>query len=220
MNSFVHSGDDIYITKDDVLYRFTLAFFVTQEPDYALSSRYFGRIYEPGVKHVLLAENNQARGIFTDEENKLWSNGDNYIDNVQDYINAQIPVVSVEEKRNRLQDRIILEAERRIDAGVTIPGVGQFRTDDGSITRLHALLTGAQLLESADQAVSISFRTSAGNTVTVTSFAQISQVYLAAVQYVAAILQISSGLVTAAESFTEQQIDAYDETDDRLWSVP
>ena len=89
--------------------------------------------------------------------------------------------------------RVRIEAERRIEAGLSIAGTA-FRCDNQSITRIHGLAMHAQRMEDASQTVNIVFKTTAGNTMTVTSAAQAWSMFDAASAYVAAVLAASAAL--------------------------
>ena len=224
-----HQGQ-IIISNSSLTFISDLDFFLTLESGYTpvanevldprANGQYLSRIYVPGKRHFLFDGVSQFQGA-ANLINR-WALGDVYISKVAEYIaaqeaaNAPTPLTDAE-KKNIKQEEVKSEAERRIATGLVISGIAQFRTDDGSITRLHALLTGAQLRESLSLPVNTTFRTSAGAEINITSAAQVAPVYLAAVDYVAAVLEISSTMQGDVENMTPQEVENFDESLDSLW---
>lgn len=117
---------------------------------------------------------------------------------------AVVPVPSVADIIGAIQ----AESERRISVGTVIGG-SPFRTDTTSIARLDGLLKAAERAEAASQAFSATFRTEAGQTVTVTSAAEVGALFDAATAHVNAVLTASASLQATAPT-DEVQRAAYD----------
>jgi len=112
---------------------------------------------------------------------------------------------------------ISTEAERLIAAGVAIPVIGLFRARTEDISRLTGMLEEARLAEAAMEAVSITFRTSAGATVTVTSSAEIEAIYRAVAGHVAGVLATSAALQDGLAALTDVNLAAFDASDPTHW---
>jgi len=112
---------------------------------------------------------------------------------------------------------IILEAERRIEAGVLIGG-NLVRCDDQSVSRIHGMLKKAERLESQSKPVSIKFKTSAGVTVTITSALDAGVIYDAISDHIAFVLCRSSGLQDAVVGMTQEQVADFNPRDEIHWT--
>ncbi|MEO5336862.1 MAG: DUF4376 domain-containing protein [Magnetospirillum sp. WYHS-4] len=109
--------------------------------------------------------------------------------------------------------RVKAEAERRIAAGIDIGGGVMFRCDPESVGRIQGLLLAAQRLEERQEAVSISFKTASGTTVTITSAAQAGAVFDRASAHLARILARSAALQDRVAGG-----DVLDPANDALWA--
>jgi len=79
MSKFIHTPDDKIIIDD---FSCSLAFFLTQETDYALPEGKISRYYEQGVKHFV------SDGINGELLPIPYSEGNNYITNKSNYVAA------------------------------------------------------------------------------------------------------------------------------------
>lgn len=92
------------------------------------------------------------------------------------------------------------EAERRIDAGLVLSSGVRFKCDDKSISRIHGMKDST--------AFPVTFKTSAGVTVTINNATEATAVFNEAAAYVAAVL---------AASATLQDNPPADPQDDQHW---
>jgi hypothetical protein len=88
-------------------------------------------------------------------------------------------------------DDIRLEAERRIEAGITVDGKA-FRADDQSTARIKQIIDG--FAAGLAPAAGVVFRTAAGDAFTLASSAEAEAIYAGQLQWRAAVLAASAAL--------------------------
>ena len=97
-----------------------------------------------------------------------------------------VPAYSV---RPLSRAHIMAEAERRIDVGILVDGK-PFKADNGSVSRISSLSYGL----SNSMASSITFKTAAGDTFTLTTATQADTIYDALISYQSDVLTASATL--------------------------
>ena len=108
---------------------------------------------------------------------------DTFVDGVFTPYSAPVPgPLSPEQLVEAVQN----EAERRIDQGILVAGIGRIRCDHKSTSRLHGMKDTPAL------AFPVKFKTQAGVDVTISSPAEAQAVFDLAATYVAAVLGASA----------------------------
>ena len=95
MGTFIHNGNKIIINGESFNYK---TFFLL-EPNYTLSDKEIGRVYEQGKKHYTTTGKRQIRQPLN------WMDGDRYIARINDLkMLEEEQRISEEKERKRIKD--------------------------------------------------------------------------------------------------------------------
>ena len=111
------------------------------------------------------------------------------------------------------------EAERRLEDGVDVPGLGRFKTDDRSLTRLQGILRSAEMMAAAGQPVAMTFMTEAGIEVSIASVQDVLDIFMPAWSHVGAVLATSATLQASIDGMTEAERQAFDPAAQPDWPL-
>ena len=104
MGTFIHNGNKIIINGESFKYKT----FSLLEPDYTLSDREIGRVYEQGKKHYTTTGKRQIR------QPSNWMDGDRYIARINDLrMLEKEQRLSEEKEKERIKN--IKSTERKFD---------------------------------------------------------------------------------------------------------